>query len=59
MKVCRVCEHPERGFLDKLLEQGISPRAIVKRVGGVTRKGLAHHRDRCLAAKPDEKETDG
>jgi hypothetical protein len=30
--------YPEQGFLSKLLEQGLSPRAIPKRVEGVTRK---------------------
>ena len=56
MKGCRACEHPEREFLSKLLEQGYSPRAIVKRVGGVTRKDLARHRDRCLASAETEEE---
>ncbi len=56
-KACRVCAHAEHEFLSRLLEQGVSPRAIVKRVGGVGRKDLARHQDRCLA-KPDEKEAD-
>ena len=59
MRACRICPHPERGFIDELLGQGLSPRALAKRIGSTTRKGLARHRDRCLAAKPDEKETDG
>ena len=59
MKVCRICPHPERGFIDALLEQGLSPRALAKRIGSTTRKSLAYHRDACLARPPDEKETDG
>ena len=51
MKVCRICPHPERGFIDKLLEQGLAPRSLVKRIGGTTRKSLARHRDRCLASE--------
>ncbi len=56
MKLCRVCQHPEHDFLSKLLAQGISPRAIVKRVGGVSRKDLSRHRDRCLPPSADEEE---
>ncbi len=52
-----MCDHAEHDFLSRLLEQGVSPRAIVKRVGGVSRKDLARHQARCLA-KPDEKEAD-
>ncbi len=51
--VCKVCQHVEHAFLSALLEQGFAPRAISKRVGGVTRRGLARHRDRCL--QRDEK----
>ncbi len=47
-KPCRICEHPEHVFLSQLLLEGVSPRAIKKRVGGVGRNELAHHRDRCL-----------
>ncbi len=47
-KPCRVCAHPEEGLISKLLRQGFSPRAMVKRIGGITRKGLAHHREKCL-----------
>ncbi len=47
-KLCRVCVHPEEGLISRLLAQGFSPRAMAKRVGGTTRKGLAHHRDTCL-----------
>ncbi|MDP9484537.1 MAG: hypothetical protein M3Q49_01875 [Actinomycetota bacterium] len=47
-KSCPICSHPEREFLGKLLAHGMAPRAIHKRVGGTTRKGLAHHRDTCL-----------
>ncbi len=47
-KPCRVCVHPEQAFISKLLAQGLTPRAMAKRIGGTTRKGLAHHRDTCL-----------
>ncbi len=47
-KPCRVCAHPEEGLISKLLRRGLTPRAMVKRIGGITRKGLAHHRDTCL-----------
>jgi hypothetical protein len=49
-KGCRICLHAERGFISALLEQGVSPRAIARRIGGTTRKALAAHRDRCMAA---------
>ncbi len=48
MRACRICEHPEQEFISRLLAQGLSPRAMAKRIGGTTRKGLAHHRDTCL-----------
>ncbi len=47
-KACRICAHPEEAFISKLLAQGLAPRAMAKRIGGTTRKGLAHHRDKCL-----------
>ncbi len=54
MKPCRVCAHPEEKFITKLLRQGLTPRAMVKRIGGTTRKGLAHHRDVCLPKERNE-----
>ncbi len=49
-KTCRICEHPERALLDKLLEQGqIPPRALAKRIGLTTRKALTRHRDECVS----------
>ncbi len=54
MKPCRVCVHPEEAFISKLLRQGLTPRAMVKRIGGLTRKGLAHHRDVCLPKERNE-----
>ncbi len=56
-KTCRICEHPERKLLDKLLEQGqIPPRALVKRIGLATRKGLIRHRDVCLKANQEKED---
>ncbi len=51
MTACRICEHPEEKFITKLLRQGLTPRSMVKRIGGLTRKGLARHRDACLTTK--------
>jgi hypothetical protein len=48
VKPCRVCAHPEVGFISKLLRQGLSPRALCKRIGGTTRRSLTHHRESCL-----------
>ncbi len=47
-KACRICVHAERAFIDKLLAQGLAPRAICLRIGGTTRRNLTHHRDLCL-----------
>ncbi len=57
-KSCRICEHPERELLGKLLAHGMAPRAIERRVGGTTRRNLTHHRDTCLenATKPERDE---
>ncbi len=53
-KSCRICEHPERELLGKLLAHGMAPRAIERRVGGTTRRGLVYHRDACLKEAPRE-----
>ncbi|MDP9476748.1 MAG: hypothetical protein M3R38_13860 [Actinomycetota bacterium] len=50
-KPCRICAHAEEAFITKLLRQGLSPRALCKRIGGTTRRGLARHRDACLTTK--------
>ncbi len=56
MKACRVCVHPEEKFITKLLRQGLSPRALCKRIGGTSRRSLTHHRDFCLrTATEDER----
>ncbi len=47
-KPCRVCVHPEEGLISKLLRRGLTPRAMVKRIGGTTRRNLTHHLDTCL-----------
>jgi hypothetical protein len=44
-KGCPACEHPECRLLDALLCQGLAPRAIVRRVGGISRRQLTRHRD--------------
>ncbi len=54
MRACSICPHPERAFIDKLLAQGLSQRAICKRFGATTRRALTHHRDRCLPKERNE-----
>ena len=39
-KRCPVCEHQESEFITALLRTGIGPRAITRRVGGVSRVSL-------------------
>ena len=48
---CPACRHPERRLLDALLRGGFAPRAIVGRVGAVSRRQLARHRDECLTSE--------
>jgi hypothetical protein len=55
-KPCRICGHREYGFIDMLLSQGVSPRNLARRVGGVTRRSIQNHQRTCLQEKPDEKE---
>jgi len=55
-KSCRICEHPERELLGKLLVHGMAPRAICLRVGGATRRNLTHHRDTCLKTATERNE---
>ena len=52
---CPVCRNPERRFIDALLGQGLSPRALCKRIGGTTRRQLARHRDKCLTEQKGER----
>ncbi len=52
-KPCRVCAHPEEGLISRLLAQGLSPRAICKRIGSTTRRNLTHHRDTCLKERDE------
>lgn len=56
MKTCAICTHVERGYIDKLLEQGLAPRSLARRIGGTTRNRLAHHRDVCLKRNQTDKE---
>ena len=53
---CPACRHPERRLLDALLLQGLAPRAIVRRVGAVSRRQLTYHRDTCLTEEKGESE---
>jgi hypothetical protein len=49
MKSCPICSHREVQVINGWLRQGRGPRAIVRRVGNVTRPQLQRHRDKCLA----------
>ncbi len=40
MRSCRICSHPEAELINKLLVQGLAPRAMAQRIGGTT-----HRRD--------------
>ena len=57
MKSCRICVHPERGLIDKLLAAGVGPRSISRRIGGTSRVSLSRHKE-CLAEQiaTEEKE---
>lgn len=46
---CRACGHIERATIDGALSVGMSPRSIVRRYAGLSRKAVQGHRDRCLA----------
>ncbi len=48
-KPCPACEHVERATIDGALAIGMSPRSIVRRYSGLSRKAVQRHRDRCLA----------
>ncbi len=58
MRACRICEHPEEKFITKLLRQGLSPRALCKRIGGTTRRNLTHHRNLCLKTATEHERTE-
>ncbi len=47
-KSCPVCGHIERSTIDGALGAGVSPRSLVKRYGGLSRKAVQRHRDGCL-----------
>ncbi len=51
MKSCRPCSHRDREYIDAFLRQGRSPRALLKRLPGLNRKELTHHRDVCVKRK--------
>ncbi len=53
-KPCRICAHAEEAFISKLLRQGLSPRALCKRIGKTSRRNLTHHRDTCLKEERNE-----
>jgi hypothetical protein len=45
---CRICEHPERALVDRVLRVGQSPRSVARRYSDTSRKALTRHRDVCL-----------
>ena len=56
---CRICRREDASFLSHLLEGGVSPRAIAKRVPRLSRKELERHRGRCLEARLQEEGVSG
>ena len=47
---CKACEHPDRRVIDRALGIGQSPRSIMRRYVGISRREIQKHRDECLAA---------
>ena len=47
-KPCPACEHPERRTIDRALGIGQSPRSIIRRYAGLSRRDVQKHRDVCL-----------
>jgi hypothetical protein len=47
-KPCPVCSHLERGTIERGLQLGQSPRSLLRRYSGLSRKAVQRHRDRCL-----------
>lgn len=53
-KPCKACTHPERATIDKALQVlGMSPRSIIRRYAGLSRKAVQRHRDECLTKPAD------
>ncbi len=48
-KKCPACSHVERATIDGALGAGLSPRSLVRRYAGLSRKAVQRHRDTCLA----------
>ena len=49
-RACPACSHVEKDTIDKSLTiLRMSPRSIVRRYAGLSRKAVQAHRDRCLA----------
>ncbi|MBA2712519.1 MAG: hypothetical protein H0U55_03065 [Rubrobacteraceae bacterium] len=53
-KPCPACDHPERSVIDGALSVGMSPRSIVRRYAGLSRKALTRHRDVCKEREGEE-----
>ena len=43
---CRACGHVERATIDGALSVGMSPRSLVRRYAGLSRKAVRRHRDK-------------
>ena len=50
-KPCPVCTHLDRGVIDRALGIGQTPRSIVRRYAGLSRRAVQRHRDECLKAE--------
>ena len=48
-KPCKVCEHVDKAVIERGLGVGQSPRSIVRRYSGLSRRDVQKHRDVCLA----------
>ena len=45
-KACPACEHVEGITIDNALSIGMSPRRIIRRYAGLSRKAIQRHRDK-------------
>jgi hypothetical protein len=57
-RVCRVCAlaGDERDLIEGGIASGWTPRALEKRFGGITRRDISRHLERCVEKKPDQEE---
>jgi hypothetical protein len=56
---CRICRRDDVEFFSQLLKEGVTPRAITRRIPRLNCRALERHRDRCLRDKPAVEEVSG